>query len=460
MNRDAHDLTRVLVAGAGVGGLEAILTLTELADEYVDITLLAPDSEFRYRQLAVVTPFEHLHPEGFNVDEITRELGVRHHRGLLERVDLERSRVLTKGGNEIEFDALLIAVGVESEPAIPGALTYRGSEDARAFRDLLAAVDAGSVRRITFAVPSRAAWSLPLYELALFTAERARTHGDVGIDLVTPESAPLAIFGREVSVAVARLLDDSQIGFEGRRSATAYRDGLLELDGGESRPADFVVSAAVPRPPAISGLERDAKGFIRTDAFGRVPGSDVIFAAGDATWYPVKQGGLAAQQADAAAGAIAELAGSGVVAKPFAPVLRGALLTPWGPRYLRRQADASTISRTILWWPPTKVAGSRLGPYLAARSSGQRGAVERFHDVEAVPGDRPLAHRSGHGDAFALALSSAQAAADRREFRRAVGWLQVAEDLELRLPASFQTKRIAWRELAEQRPDSPLTRAV
>ena len=50
-------------------------------------------------------------------------------------------------------------------------------------------------------------WSLPLYEIALMTQRRAVQRGlDVKIAIVTPESAPLAIFGPTASAAIADLL--------------------------------------------------------------------------------------------------------------------------------------------------------------------------------------------------------------------------------------------------------------
>ena len=52
---------RVLVAGGGVAGMEAILALRELAPEAVDITLLAPETTFAYRPMAVAVPFARGH---------------------------------------------------------------------------------------------------------------------------------------------------------------------------------------------------------------------------------------------------------------------------------------------------------------------------------------------------------------------------------------------------------------
>jgi sulfide:quinone oxidoreductase len=59
-----------------------------------------------------------------------------------------------------------------------------------------------------------------------------------------------------------------------------------------------------------------------------------VYAAGDVTQFPVKQGGLATQQADAAAEAIAAELGCDVPANSFEPVLRGVLWTGAEPLYL------------------------------------------------------------------------------------------------------------------------------
>jgi sulfide:quinone oxidoreductase len=97
---------------------------------------------------------------------------------------------------------------------------------------------------------------------------------------------------------------------------------------------------------------------------------DGVFAAGDATAFPIKQGGLAAQQADAVAEAIACAAGADIRPQPFRPILRGTLLTGAAARYLRADisggaGDDSTISTNALWWPPNKLCGRYLAPYLS-----------------------------------------------------------------------------------------------
>jgi sulfide:quinone oxidoreductase len=127
---------------------------------------------------------------------------------------------------------------------------------------------------------------------------------------------------------------------------------------------------ALPRAvgPGVQGLEADARGFIPVDRHGRVAGAERVWAAGDATAFPIKQGGIAAQQADAAAQSIAALAGASVQPQPFHPVLRGMLLTGRGRDWLRADIGGgggeAEAERHALWWPPTKVAGRYLAPYL------------------------------------------------------------------------------------------------
>ena len=124
--------------------------------------------------------------------------------------------------------------------------------------------------------------------------------------------------------------------------------------------------------PQLEGLPADPDGFIPVDLHGLVQGEEDVYAAGDATNSPIKQGGVASQQADAAAEAIAARAGAAVDPQPFRPVLRGLLLTGSTPRYMSAEVSGGRgedwrVQDHALWWPPSKIAGKRLAPYLALR---------------------------------------------------------------------------------------------
>ena len=361
--------SRVVVAGGGVAGMEAVLALRELAGERVDITMLAPESTFAYRPMAVAVPFGRGHVQRLPLADFARETGTRLVRGALTAV--EPGRALTSTGAALPYEALLVAVGAWSEPAVPGATTWTPELDQEVMGGLLADVEEGYAKRIAFVVPDGAGWPLPAYELALMTAWDARDMGqdDVEVVISTPEDAPLAIFGEEAS---ASLRED--LGEAGVTVRTGAHDGS-GLAG--------MRLIALPRAAArkIDGLPRDERGFVPVDAHGRVRDLDGVWAAGDCIAFPIKQGGLAAQQAGAAAASIAERAGAGVVPEPFSPVLRGVLLTGRGRRWIRRSletaGDHGEAQRRALWWPPTKVAGEHLSPYLALHADGRLPGDER-----------------------------------------------------------------------------------
>ncbi len=116
----------------------------------------------------------------------------------------------------------------------------------------------------------------------------------------------------------------------------------------------------------MPGLPADDAGFIEIDEYARAVGLEDVYAAGDSTTFPVKQGGIATQLADTAVDTIAAGLGAGVTPTPFAPVLRGMLLTGVSPTYMRaaigaQPSDPGQLAATPLWWPATKIAGRTPG---------------------------------------------------------------------------------------------------
>jgi len=357
-----------------VAGLEAALALRELAEERVHIDLLAPEPFYWYRPLAVAEPFGVGVMQRVELVEVAAAARAEFTLGSLGEVDSTRRRARTEAGAEFSYDALVVACGARPRPAVPGALTFRGPADVNELRGLLAAAEAGAVENLLFAVPGGIVWPLPLYELALLTAAYLGAHvaGRVELGLVTPEERPLQVFGVDASQAVNEVLAEREIGFHGGQEPVAFEHGTLATAAGLELAAGQVV--ALPRlgGAAIEGLPHDADGFLPVDRYGRVVGLEGVYAAGDITNFPAKQGGLAAQQAHAVAETIAEEAGAPVQPRPFRPVLRGLLLTGGIPRYLRtplgRSGSEAQASVEPLWWPPAKIAARRLGAFLAGRA--------------------------------------------------------------------------------------------
>jgi sulfide:quinone oxidoreductase len=358
---------RVVVAGAGVAGLETALALDAIAREYLTVELVAPEREFTYRPLSVAEPFQMGEVRRFPLDRLVQAAGAELRNGSLAGVDTEEKRAVLADGQPVAYDVLVLALGGQPCEAVAGALTFRGPEDRTALADLLDGVTAGELRRLVFVVPTGASWPLPLYELAFLSSEYLAEHMTRGVEMVivTPEQQPLGLFGAAASTAIAQLLDIRGIRIETATTAHSWTDGTLSLGHGHELPADAVVALPKLEGPSIDGIPQDESGFVATDELGGVLGLSDVYAAGDLTQSPIKQGGLAAEQADSVATAIAADAGAPVRPTPYTPVLRGLLLTGMAPRFIRSEGSTSVIDTQPLWWPPAKIVGRYLSPFLA-----------------------------------------------------------------------------------------------
>ena len=387
----AGDRPRVVIAGGGVAGVEALLALRDLAGDRIEIEIVAPEREFVYRPLAVAGPFDLGDPPRFDIGEIAREHGATHHQDAIVGVRPSGGMAITRSEVGLMYDALVIASGAHLDEGLPGALTYRGVEDREALRAVIEEFEQPAGKTIAFAVPSGTTWPLPIYELTLFTAARLRAAGsDATVKLVTPEESPLALFGRKASEAVAALLAERGVEVWTSTHPVEFEHSALAVVPEGRIPARRVVALPRLRGRAPDGIPQDDDGFIPVDGHGIVQGTDAVYAAGDVTAGSIKQGGIATQQADAVAAAIAAHFGAVVDPQPFRPVLRGMLLTGDGARFMRNEltgglGERSEVSSDMLWWPEGKIAGRYLTRYLA-------------HEAHAIEPQRPLTPDAGPVD--------------------------------------------------------------
>jgi sulfide:quinone oxidoreductase len=332
---------RVLIAGGGFAALEAGLALRALAEDQVALTVVAPEPVLRYRPAATAEMFDSAPPRTYPLESIVRDLGASWHRSRLEAVASQRRHIRLASGERLSYDALVLAIGARALAGLPGARMFRDQRDLPLFRGLLTEIDQGTVERVVFAVPAGVSWPLPVYELALLTAAHSRRSGcDPVITLVTPERNPLAVFGDPVSSAVGELLVDGGVRFVGSATPVAVRrDGALELQADLPVPADAVVTVPQLSAHRIAGVPASWWGFVPTDSSGRVEGLDRVYAAGDITAFPVKQGGLAAQQADRIAESLAAELGLPVKEGHDRRILQARLLAGDVPLMLRSELD-------------------------------------------------------------------------------------------------------------------------
>ncbi len=326
---------RVMIVGGGVAALETALALHELAPDRVASTVIAPATEFVYRPMTVREPFAHAPARRYPLAPIVHDAGAELLADSLEWIEPAKQLLHTTAGAQLEYDALMLALGARAQPRYEHALTIDDRRMDETLHGLIQDIEGGYVKSLAFVAPARLAWQLPLYELALMSAARAYDMGvELAVTIVTPEEAPLAIFGAAASEAVAERLRRAGIATINSAYAEVPRAGEVVINPGDRR----LVSTAWWRYPSstasLRGIPLAEHGFIRVDPYGQVPGVGPIYAAGDAIDFAVKQGGLASQQADTAALSIAALAGAPVTPEPFQPVIRGMLLTGEQPLYI------------------------------------------------------------------------------------------------------------------------------
>jgi sulfide:quinone oxidoreductase len=331
----ANHHPKILVAGGGVSGLETVLALQSLAPGRFDIEVLAPERHFVHRPATSGEPFEPVSPIRSELSAIAEDRGFDLTRDALDRVDAAGHEAVTQGGSRMAYDVLVLALGTRPVVAVHGALPFRGWQDAAAVEDALTEIGSGPVR-VAYVAGSASTWTLPLYELALQTGAWAKGR-DVVADvlLATGELEPLEAFGSSASRQVADLLQASGVRFIPGADVDRVHDGRLRIGPEGSIRVDLAVALPVLHGPAVPGVPHDLGGFTSVDVRGRVCGLDDVYAVGDMTTRPIKQGGLAAQQANVAASAILASAGAPVHVQPYRPVLRATLLGGRAPLYLR-----------------------------------------------------------------------------------------------------------------------------
>ena len=349
---------RVLVAGAGMAGLEAALALDGFLGDDARVTVV--DARGRFAVPATAAG------RAFGIDPAVdvplarllsgTRIALRHAR--IVAVDPRRRLAMLAGGELLAYDDLVVALGARGEPPLGEALTFRGHADAQELRGLVDGVaehaDRGASTDLVVVIPRGCGWPLVGYDIALMAREHlvAKGHGDrCRVRVVTAEDVPLADLGPEAGGSVTQTLARAGVGIVTSADVTGFAWGLLRAADGRTFDADRIIALPVTRGPALEGLPMDPQGFVRCDPEGRVEGAPGVRVVGDAGTFPVKEGGTAVLQADAVAASIARAHGADADGGPFP-------------------------SRPPARWPVPKVTGRFLAPVLqelaAAGPDGRR----------------------------------------------------------------------------------------
>lgn len=338
----------VVIAGGGIAAVEALMALADRGERRLEVTLISDREQFALRPQQIGEPWG---GRAIHVDlrRLADDFGARLERERLAGVNAGTKVASMTSGARVAYDELIVAVG--AWPSLP----YAGAQTI-GFGSLPGALAAGAAGTVAIVVPPGTGWTLPAYQLALHVAASAPGR----VTVVTPEQLPLERFGDAAGNAVAGLLSEHGVTVA---TATHVPIGMDVADV-----ADTVLALPLLHGPAIGGLPTDAAGFHHVDGYQRVLEMPGVYVVGDAAGGHVKQGGLAAQQAEVAAADIAHRAGAREQPTPYAPVLRGKLVAHDGATlYLRRALDgrdAGEHSSRPLWKPEGMLLAWRLTRWL------------------------------------------------------------------------------------------------
>ncbi|HVS99274.1 MAG TPA: hypothetical protein VHE08_02030 [Solirubrobacterales bacterium] len=362
----------VVIAGGGVAALEAALALQDLAGDRVEVMICSPRPTFVYRPYAVGVPYGVSRVATYDLERLAQAAGARYRCDSIASVDRQNRLAVTHDGESIPYGDLIVCPGAKLLWPVPGAVTFWGIADERDVGKVMEEIRDGETRRVAFTMPSVESWALPLYELALLTrAELDKTGDDAELTVVTPEDGPLQIFGRGVAEQMAELLAERRIEVLTGTHPVRFEHGSLETVPSGPLQFDKVISLPKLVGRQIRGVPHDVEGFVRIGPHCGVIGCEHLYAAGDVTGFPVKQGGIATQQADVIAEAIAYRLGGATEPAELDPILRGVLWTGTEPRYLQGwlaggHGETSTMTETPPWGADQgKIVGRYLTEFLA-----------------------------------------------------------------------------------------------
>ena len=304
---------RIVVVGAGFGGLELSTRLSEEFGDDIDVVLVDKADGFVFGFSKLDVMFGRL--DASAVSHSYRDVvkpGVRFVQTTVRSIDPVGRTVVTDDGT-FEADILVVALGADLHPEATPGLVEGGHEfytlaGAFALRDVLAAFPGG---RVVVGVtstpfkcpPAPSETALMMHDFLVDRGLRDRS----SIDLVMPLGVPIPP-SPKASEALLVAFEERGIGWHPASQVTsldAERKVAVFADGGEM-PFDLFLGVPVHRAPDVvveSGLTVD--GWIPVDPLTLQTSFDGVYAVGDVTSVGTPKAGVFAEgQAAVVAAAI------------------------------------------------------------------------------------------------------------------------------------------------------------
>jgi NADH dehydrogenase len=305
--------TRVVVLGAGFGGLAAALSLDRLIGDQAGVSVLVIDRNNRtlFNPLLWTVADGRTSPDDVVVPIRDLQRGRRFHvlQAEVQGIDLNRREVHLDAGVR-PYDYLVIALGsITSLPPVPGverALPFRSPGDALSLRDHL--IDAVEAAHRATTEAERSAWLTFI----------VTGGGDTGVELAGAIQSYLArgllkeypwlaqgggqpafrvvIVGRQPrlvpmgetseSEATQRILEQQGIEVHTVTAVEAIRPGVVVTSRGEIPAHTIFWAAGIAPSPVLRDLpvEHNKGGVLAVDDHLRLPEHPEVYVVGDAGW--------------------------------------------------------------------------------------------------------------------------------------------------------------------------------
>jgi sulfide:quinone oxidoreductase len=295
--------TRVLILGAGFGGLELATTLSERLGEEVEATVLDRSDAFVFGYSKLDLLFGRSGGDAVRLPYAELEKpGVRLLREEVLEIDAAGRRVRTDAG-EHEADFLVIALGADYDlDATPG-LAEHGAEfysvaGAEALAERVASFESGRALVGVCGAPFKCPPAPSEAALLLHdTLSERGVREDCEITFVLPLGTPVPP-SPETSEALLAAFEERGIEFVPGRRLAEVEPGLARLDDGAELGFDLLLGVPVHRAPDVvlaSGLAED--GYVKVDSRTLETGAPGVFAVGDVATVGVPKAGVFAEGA-------------------------------------------------------------------------------------------------------------------------------------------------------------------
>jgi NADPH-dependent 2,4-dienoyl-CoA reductase/sulfur reductase-like enzyme len=224
----------VCIAGGGTAGLEALLSARELLGDRVELRLISPEREFCYRAMQFARPLVPAPERVLPIADLVAEAGAALvHDRVVEVREADRT-LLTRDGDLVGFDYLLLATGARGERVLEQGQVWERGRDPVVLDETLEGLASSRAIRAGVLIPRGARWPLPAYELALVMGWTAAAAGQV--TLITAEERPLDVLGGAASEMIAGVLSDAGVelitgveAFDGGHDAAGTSAAQLRL---------------------------------------------------------------------------------------------------------------------------------------------------------------------------------------------------------------------------------------